>query len=298
MTFADMVGRLLEDFSGAALPVDVGQWQSLDVSGDPSKVTWELREAVMEIGMSEVMDQAQATISPNLPWAEDHFQERVQGRPLNPPPSQAWWPFAQQGHKGHVDGAGKFSHTYPERFWPRHAGHDRCNCPFVAEMEDGKKPGFYSDSWDCHYKGRRGIRFNYGDLYDVILRLVENPYTRQAYLPVWFPEDTGAPKGERVPCSLGYLFMIRDNQLHVTYHIRSCDFMRHFRDDVYMAMRLGQYVREAFIAGTSQDNEVEMGMLTMHISSLHIFEGDRAMVEYLRAQATMQRSVRLLGSLG
>lgn len=298
MTFADMVGRLLEDFSGAALPVDVGQWQSRDVSGDPSKVTWELREAVLEIRMGESMDQAQAAILPNLPWAEDHFQERVMGRPINPPPSNAWWPYAQAGHKDHVDGAGKFSHTYPERFWPRHAGHSRGNCPFVAEMEDGKEPGFYSDNWDCDHKARRGIRFHYGDLYDVILRLVENPYTRQAYLPVWFPEDTGAPKGERVPCSLGYLFMIRDNELHVTYHIRSCDFMRHFRDDVYMAMRLGQYIRDAFIAGTSQDNVLGMGTLTMHISSLHIFEGDRAMVEYLRAQATMQRSVRLLENLG
>ena len=32
-------------------------------------------------------------IKPNLPWANDHFEERVGGLPLNPPPSNEWWPF-------------------------------------------------------------------------------------------------------------------------------------------------------------------------------------------------------------
>ena len=280
MTFADMVGRLLEDFSVAALPVDVGQWQGLDIKGDASKVTWELREAVLEIGMAETIDQAQRDYSPNLPWAEDHFQERVSGVPLNPPPSNAWWPFAQAGHLDHLD-QGIFSHTYPERFWPKWTGSEQ-------------------DAYFSGEKARRGIRFEYGDLQDVIERLIDSPATRQAYLPVWFPEDTGAPIGTRVPCTLGYLFMIRDGQLHVTYHIRACDFMRHFRDDVYMAVRLGQFVRETFLYGVPHHGveELAMGSLTMHISSFHIFNGDRAMVEYLRNRATIERSVRLLGSLG
>lgn len=266
MTFADMVGRLLEDFSGAARPVDVGSWQGLDIKGDRSKVTWELREASLVIGMPETMSQAQAIFSPNLPWAEDHFNERVSGLPLNPPPSNEWWPFAQQGHADHLEG-GKFSHTYPERFWPRY-------------------------NYDGGKTIRRGIRFNYGDLDDVVARLAKNPLTRQAYLPIWFPEDTGAPEGVRVPCTLGYHFMIRNGQLHVTYHIRACDFMRHFRDDVYLAVRLGQYVREVI------PHDVAMGELTMHIGSFHIFEGDRAMVNYLLKQYTVEQSVRLREALG
>lgn len=277
MTFADMVGRLLEDFSGAALPVDVGQWQGLDVKGDTSKVTWELREAVLGLRMPDSIEAAQLEYSPNLPWAEDHFQERVGGKPLNPPPSNAWWPFAQAGHEAHLRG-GKFSHTYPERFWPQY-----------ADLDGGL------DLW-ADPRPRQGIRFRYGDLDDVVQRLVANPYTRQAYLPVWFPEDTGAPDGERVPCTLGYHFMVRQDMVHVTYHIRACDFMRHFRDDVYMAVRLGQWVRDQLEERAGL--WLQMGDLTMHIGSFHIFEGDRAMVDHLLRQSKQDQNRRLWEALG
>lgn len=275
-SFINIVRQLLGDFLGAAEPVDVGQWQSLDIKGDSSKVTWELREASLVIGMPASMSQAQSEYRPNLPWAEDHFQERVSGHPLNPPPSQAWWPFAQQGHADHLKD-GKFSHTYPERFWPRHAGHGESWC------YPGDEP-------------MAGIRFEYGDLYSVVERMQKNPYTRQAYLPIWFPEDTGAPDSERVPCTLGYLFMIRNNKLHITYHIRSCDFMRHWRDDVYMAVRLGQWI-QGIMRENSQVPDLEMGELTMHIGSFHIFEGDKAMVRHLYKEAKQAYFSQLYGAL-
>ena len=114
----------------------------------------------------------------------------------------------------------------------------------------------------------RGIRFTYGDLQDVVELLQMSPLTRQAYLPVWFPEDTGAHHGERVPCTLGYHFIIRGGALHIIYYIRSCDFLRHFRDDVYMAARLALWVYDRVGAA------LKMGNLTMHITSLHVFEAD------------------------
>lgn len=292
MTFADMVGQITMDFMGSARPVDVGQWQGLDIKGDASKVTWEIREAILQLGMPQSIEGAQAEYSPNLPWAEDHFLERVGGKALNPPPSAETWPFAQAGHVDHVDKEGKFSHTYPERFWPKHAGHDRCNCSVMAEVEDKKPRGYYTDHWDCHYRVRRGIRFEYGDLSNVVGRLRRNPMTRQAYLPIWFPEDTGAPDGERVPCSLGYHFMIRDGRLHVSYTIRACDFLRHFRDDVYMAVRLAQWIRDEVDPGY-----LTMGDLTMHISSFHVFAGDRPMVKHLAHQYVDDKNRRLLGAL-
>lgn len=278
MTFADMVGRLLEDFLRAARRVDVAQWQGRDVKGDPSKVTWELREAVLSLRMPNAMIAAQREYTPNLPWAEDHFQERVGGEPLNPPPSSAWWPFAQADHKDYVNGGGQFSHTYPERFWPRFAN--------VGETRPNGRQVFVPHN---------GIRFEYGDLGDVIQRLVKDPYTRQAYLPVWFPEDTGAPEGERVPCTLGYHFMVRDGKVHVTYHIRACDFMRHFRDDVYLAVRLGQWVRDQLEPHVAV---LDMGELTMHIGSFHIFHGDLDMVRYLVKQARTDRDDRIRKALG
>lgn len=236
---------------GAVEEVDVGEWQSSDIKGDRSKVTWEIREASLHFGMPDSIVGAAQLIRPNLPWAEDHFQERVGGAPLNPPPSQAWWPFAQNGHQEFVDGGGKFSHTYPERFWPKYEQIQ--GLPYV----------------------RSGIRFNYGDYGDVIDRLVKNPLTRQAYLPIYFPEDNGAPEGERVPCTLGYLFLIRNNQLHLTYYIRSCDFMRHWRDDVYMGVRLAIDVMDQLNYRLPPEHPpIFMGEMAMHIGSFHIFDGD------------------------
>jgi thymidylate synthase len=124
-----------------------------------------------------------------------------------------------------------------------------------------------------------GIRYDYGDLNDVVDLLARSPATRQAVLPVWFPEDTGAVHGERVPCSLFYHFIVRDQRLHVVYSIRSCDLFRHFRDDVYLTCRLGQWVLEQLRAKEASKYGgmwagVQMGTLTMHITSLHIFEAE------------------------
>jgi hypothetical protein len=186
-------------------------------------------------------------IKPNLPWAEDHFQERIGGEPLNPSPSEAWWPFARQGNAEHKKDQ-KFSHTYPERFWPIEAG----------------------DAIDPQLGVNMGIRFGYGDLGDLIEILKRNPGSRQAYLPIWFPEDLNAAlQGERVPCSMGYHFLGTgpDMLLDCVYTMRSCDIVRFYRDDVYMAGRLLQYVAE------------EVGMtpnrLIVHIDNLHCFPGDK-----------------------
>ena len=233
--------------------VDVGEWQSQKID-NPLMITREIRSAVVELGIPHSTIQLQDLVGPNLPWAEDHFLERVSGEPLNPPPSEAWWPYAQQGNAEHKKEE-KFSHTYPERFWPKRAGHE----PYY----DG---GWFTDS------GHKGIRYDYGDLDDVVNQLGNSPLTRQAYLPVWFPEDTGAVHKERVPCTLGYHFLLRNNWLHCTYFIRSCDFVRHFRDDVYMAGRLCQWVAKKL--QVEHELPVAPGQLIMHIVSFHIFSGD------------------------
>lgn len=226
--------------------VDVGEWQSIDVSDRPEMVTRELFDVTVKVPIPDMVDDQIAIFEPNMPWAEDHFQERVSGFPHNPPPSHEWWPFNKQNEIFQKEE--KFSHTYPERFWPRRA----------EKLSNGEM-------------GNRGIRFEYGDLSDVVKLLQKSPLTRQAFLPVWFPEDTGAHHGERVPCTLGYHFVVRQGRLNCFYYIRSCDFLRHFRDDVYMACRLALWVAD-------QLPDVKMGDLTMHISSLHVFAGDLPMM--------------------
>lgn len=253
LPFADTYWAMKCDVLNQPL-LGVGQWQSQA----SETLTRELMGVVLEYFIPSDPEALRDDTGANLPWAEDHFQERVSGQPLNPPPSEAWWPFNQKqnaAHKMQKDGtAAQFSHTYPERMWPKVAGRET-----------------------NHDRGRNmGVRFLYGDLMDVVLLIQKSPHTRQAYLPIWFPEDTGAVHGERVPCTLGYHFMIRSGQLHCWYYMRSCDLIRHFPDDVYMAGRLMQWMCSA-VGAIPQDGEfrgVVPGILTMNISSLHTFEHD------------------------
>jgi hypothetical protein len=258
--------------------VKVPEWQSLPVEDKPMGETFELQNAIFCCDIPENQPDTIIEVEPNIPWAEEHFLERVSGKPYNPPPSAANWPFAQKGHADHTKDE-KFSHTYPERMWPKAAGRWNMGYRLGVADEDVEDRRLVDERF-TQVDGRwyimnEGIRFKLGDLGDVVKQLARSPQTRQAYLPIWFPEDTGAVHGERVPCSLGYHFLIRAGQLHVTYFIRSCDFLRHFPDDVYMAMRLGQWVREQLgIDGETQTYNYDMGTLTMHMVSLHIFGGD------------------------
>ena len=120
----------------------------------------------------------------------------------------------------------------------------------------------------------RGIRSRYGDLMDVVYLLAEQPLTRQAWLPIFFPEDTGRGDGGRKPCTLGYQFMVRDNGLHIYYPLRSCDFFRHWADDVYLTVRLGLWVLEEAAKINGYFRNVRLGSFSMHCTSLHMFKND------------------------
>jgi hypothetical protein len=270
-TFQD-IHRILRHSLSQAPVVDVGEWQSLRGRGTPQEKTIELLNSGLSYDIPESVKELQLDVDPNLPWAEDHFQERVSGEPLNPGEQYKNWPWYRGNVPEHMNGPERedqFSHTYMERYWPKHAGNGMPD----SDMVDGRG----------HGGENYGIRYSYGDLQDLVSLLSRSPYTRQAYLPVWFPEDTGAVSGERVPCSLGYHFIVRDGRLHVVYYIRSCDFFRHFRDDVYLTCRLAQWVIQQQRQKDARDavpnlawNEVKPGTLTMHITSLHCFEAERS----------------------
>lgn len=206
----------------------------------------------------------------SLEWVEAHFIERMGGRPLNPGDSYKLWP-AYKNNKNNdsfrtVDE--KFTHTYMERIWPKYA--------FLGV--NGVEINMHSHH-DQHWAFQQlgpiwGIRYQYGDLLDVIDLLKREPFTRQAYLPIWFPEDTGVLHGGRVPCSLGYLFLRRGNQLHVSYHLRSCDYLRHFRDDIYLTCKKVYYIISKLNNERGWENVVP-GILSMKMDSLHIFEEDQ-----------------------
>lgn len=255
-TAINYVGRQLKD-----MPIEIpaGRWQSTDMSHDPAARMKEVLNISFQVslGWNENASAYAGDIQPNLPWAENHFLERVCGAPLNPGVQWVEWPWALSANR-HRTEDGKFSHTYMERYWPKLAGDD----------EHSTKGAL------------RGVRYKYGDLDDVVNHLLGDPLTRQAYLPVWFPEDTGVVHGERVPCTLGYHFIQRGHSLHSTYYIRSCDFFRHFRDDLYLSVRLQLWLlqqlrqRENPESMTRFWDEVKMGLFTFHCVSMHLFVND------------------------
>lgn len=234
--------------------VDVGRWQSQNVTTK----TYELMDTRLVLWMPATIVEAQTWSQCNLPWAEDHFLERVSGQALNPAPSEQWWPYKVNGNAEHKEGT-IFSHTYPERIWPKH-----------ADPKGHKSQGSRARVHMGHVND--GLRYKLGDLGDIVELMKRERYTRQAYLPLWFPEDTGVVHGGRVPCTLGYQFMVREERMHIWYYMRSCDIVRHFRDDVYMAVRLAQWMGQ-------QIGVTEMGQLHMNIASLHAFEPDLARLE-------------------
>jgi hypothetical protein len=265
--------------------VDTGHWQGVTTEDRPDLQTVELLDVQWSCPIPHTSVHLREQIKPNFPWADDHFAERVSRDPSNPGEQYKNWPW-WRGQKSVTNAViqgltpteresarvedFKFTHTYQERYWPKQAG--SIGKPY-------------------------GIRYDYGDLDDLVTLLLRRPYTRQAWLPIFFPEDTGAVHQGRVPCTLGYQFMLRDHQLHMWYVIRSCDYIRHFRDDLYLSARQLLWVLDEL--RFRQDSEPEPfdhreytghegkgfwddvvpGEFHFHCFSLHFHRGDEHLLE-------------------
>lgn len=248
--------------------ININSWQGIK---SPAKM-FEVDNVYFRACMPQTPIALEEQVKPDMPWAEDHFKERVGGIPLNPGEQYKNWP----GYKNkefndrNFRPQEKFTHTYMERYWPKVAG----------------IPEYSSGSFKSQHNGEhnRGIRYEYGDLDDVIMLLYKDPYTRQAYLPVWFPEDTGVLHGGRVPCTIGYHFMRKGDDLNVHYQIRACDYIRHFRNDIYLTVRLAQWVLDRVQrlseVGSNKNpwTGCQIGILTMDIVHFHVFAQERNLI--------------------
>lgn len=253
-SFDALLLDLTEQMHDWSLIVHTEKWQGFDISKRPEAAMHELTDLYFSVAMpGENLGDYRQQIKPNLPWADDHFAERICGQPLNPGETWKTWPWALKADQSRIF-SGKFSHTYMERYWPK----------MVEDTEVGRIV-------------MTGHRFKYGDLFDVVNQLAREPMTRQAYLPIFFPEDTGAVHGNRVPCTLGYHWIMRAGQLHTFYPIRSCDFYRHLRDDLYLTSRLTLWLLEQLRAKNEPPGlwqMIEPGNFSMWVGSLHMFVND------------------------
>jgi hypothetical protein len=236
--------------------VHTERWQGKEIKNDSKYSMIEILNHSFTCQINQDLDVLKAQIKPNVDWADEHFEERVGGFPLNPPPSHERWPYAQKNN-AEFGGNEKFSHTYPERIWPKY--------------RNVSKDGTVLDESII-----KGFRYDYGDFDDVVGLMAREPFTRQAFLPIWFPEDTGSVHGERVPCTIGYHFIRRADWVHVVYYIRSCDFFRHFRDDIYLCTRKLFWLMDRLKEIDPENWEnVKPGTLTMHITSLHAWASEK-----------------------
>jgi thymidylate synthase len=78
----------------------------------------------------------------------------------------------------------------------------------------------------------------------VIRELKARPNSRQAIMTMYDVHQDMMNWGgrDRVPCSLSYQFLLRDDKLTLIYTQRSCDFLSFFATDVYLSVRLLQHV--------------------------------------------------------
>lgn len=266
-TFSKAHEAITARFKVYSKRVHTEKWQGTNIQNRPDMVTHELTHETIKVPLygNEDLQYWRYDIEPNLPWADNHFEERVCGAPLNPGVEWANWPWASSADKHRTEGE-MFNHTYAERLWPRYAGKIG---PLV-------KPGDFRDQVSkrtAHPSAHRGIRGEYGDLGTLVDMLAWEPGSRQAFIPLYFPEDTGLEG--RKPCTLGYQFLMRDNRLDIFYPLRSCDFVRHWRDDCYLAVRLLLWVlEECRCRNPTVWNDVVPGEYVMHITSFHIFAND------------------------
>src|SRR5690606_15120654 len=105
-----------------AKKVHSARWQGVDISKKPEMATFEALHVSFAVNMTTYgfnMEAVAEDVKPNMPWAEDHFLERVCGHPINPGTQWKKWPYGQSAAK-FLEG-GRFNHNYMERYWPRYA---------------------------------------------------------------------------------------------------------------------------------------------------------------------------------
>ena len=166
-------------------------------------------------------------LSPHQPWAGVEFEDRIATEVRNP--GNAW-------------------KKLPEVWEPM--------------MEEYKGPGdlvYYNFAYTYNER----IMFQIGD---IIKELGNNHNSREAYLSIWNSTlDPHRLSRRRVPCTLGYQFSIRDEKLNMVYLQRSCNFIKHFQDDVYLARKLQEWMA-SLIKGP-----IAPGTFSHWVGSLHKF---------------------------
>jgi hypothetical protein len=93
-TFAAACEQLSHRLRFKSKLVHSARWQGSDIASRPEMATHELTHTAFCVPLPhEDRDLYAADIRPNMPWAEDHFRERICGQPINPGAEWENWPY-------------------------------------------------------------------------------------------------------------------------------------------------------------------------------------------------------------
>ena len=146
--FNDVIPWTAKQMYDYSYIVHTERWQGKEIKHDPKYSMIETLNHSFSCQMNPDINVIGDQIKPNFSWADEHFEERVSGLPLNPPPSHERWPYAQKNN-AEFGGEERFSHTYPERIWPK----------YINLAKDGMVLSRVKNS---------GFRYEYGDFGDVV----------------------------------------------------------------------------------------------------------------------------------
>ena len=133
---------------------------------------------------------------------------------------------------------------YPERWWH-------------SLNKDMKMDYSYNTRMNWYYQFDR-----------VVGELNRDPNTRQAYISIYYPDDTTKIGGDtRIPCIVGYQFDVdEDKSLNMTVNMRSCDLENCLRNDIYLAAVL---LYKVYLSCLGKINNC--GTITFAINNLHMY---------------------------
>lgn len=117
-------------------------------------------------------------------------------------------------------------------------------------------------------------RINYrGQLDNVIKTLRDDKHSRRSMIMIFSPDDTVYSMGfhTRIPCSISYQFLIRNNKLFVLYYIRSNDYFKHFAIDICLTSMIQEYVCEQL---RDIYPDLKVGPLNYYAGSFHAYNED------------------------
>ena len=227
----EMVEEVKRDLAEMGIVVRPATMQDKYIKGNPDYETKELQN----YSYCLLSPKSQDIPGVSQPWADLEFEERVTDPYLRAPDGEL---------------------SEPHFINPGEAWKARAEV-WKDYMHKGKLAYTYNE-----------LLWNNDQLTKILNRLKEDPDSRQLWISLWNPNKDPDFLGgvSRVPCSLGYGLQVRDGKLNLHYVMRSCDFVTHFRNDVYLAIK--------FLEWVAAQTGYPVGSFTHTIFSLHVYNKD------------------------